>query len=416
MKLIKILFAVFFILQVVTFGQSSSSYSRLGIGDADYSFSAYGNGIGGLGISLSTPSSFDIVNPASWNKINRTRFSIDMLYSGSFLSGNSVTGFNGKAQFNGLALAFPVSDSNGATVVMGMAPYSTISYNVSQNSVDLTQASGSYQIIYNGNGGLSKAFIGTSYRLPFDVSLGATLNYYFGTLNYNSSTQFANSDASNSSYARSYNPSGVGSNFGLISPDLSTLFHSGSISDLHIGIAAEYLGKLRTDTILTSTTTTRTDTVQQGTVEMKVPVRLMAGLSFVINQKYYLSLDAAAQDWSTYSFNDVQPGDLRNATKLSLGFEYIPKQEFGTTPWQQIVWRAGISYEQTQYQVDGTGINQFSIAGGFSYPLNQGSTLDISAMYGSRGSSQPDLIKENFVKLNFGLSIGELWFWRPAEQ
>jgi hypothetical protein len=412
----KILFAVFFISQISILGQSSSSYSRLGIGDAVYSFSAYGNGIGGLGVSLANPNFFDIVNPASWNQINRTRFSIDLSYSGSFLSENSETGFNGKAQFYGLAFAFPVSDSDGATIVMGITPYSTVYYNVSQKGTDLTQATGSYQIEYNGKGGLSKAFIGSSYKLPFGLNLGATLNYYFGKIDYNATSEFTNSSASNSSFDRTYNPSGIGTNLGLISPDISTLLHSSSISNLRIGFAAEYLGKLNTDTILTSTTTSRTDTIQQGTVNMKVPIRLMAGLSFSINQNYILSLDVASQNWSNYAFNDVQSGDLKNDTKLSLGFQYNPKQELGSTLWRQIVWRAGLSYEQTQYKVDGTGINQYSISGGFSYPLGQSSTIDISLIIGSRGSSQSDLIKENFVKMNMGISIGELWFLRSNIQ
>ena len=410
MKLIKIFITVFFILQINILGQTGSSYSRLGIGDVAYSFSAYGIGIGGLGVSMANPAFFDIVNPASWNQINKTRFDVNVSYSGSFLSESSTNGFNGRAQFNGLAFAFPVSDSNGATLVMGLVPYSNVNYNVSQDGTDLTQASGYYQIVYQGNGGLSKAFIGTSYRLPFDLSLGATLNYYFGSINYIATSTFYNSSASNSNYTRTYNPSGLGSNFGLISPDISGLFHSGAISDLRIGIAAEYLGQLNADTILTSTTTSRTDTIEQGTVKMKVPVRFMAGLSFAIDQKYFFSLDAASQDWSNYSFNDVQPGDLRNATKFSAGFQYRPKQELGTTPWQQVAWRTGISYEQTQYKVDGTGINQYSIAAGLSYPLSPSNTLDITLLYGSRGSSQPDLIQERFMKINVGLSLGELWF------
>jgi len=415
MKLTKIIAAVLFILQISVYAQSGSSYSRLGIGDPVYSFSAYGLGMGGLGVSLSNQTYFDLVNPASWNQINRTRFDISLSYSGSFVSENSVNGFNGKAQFSGLALAFPVSDSNGATVVMGIVPYSNINYNVSENTADLIQNTGSYQIIYKGKGGLSKAFLGTSYRLPFDFSLGATLNYYFGSLQYSASSEFTNSDASNSSFTRTYNPSGLGSNFGVISPDLSTLFGAGSISNLRVGVAAEWMGKLNTDTILTSTTTTRTDTVEQGTVKMKVPFRLMAGLSFAIDQKYSISLDFATQDWSNYSFNDVQPGDLRNATKLSAGFLYKPKQELGMTQWQQIVWRAGVSYEQTQYKVDGTGINQYSVAGGFSFPLSPTNTFDFTILYGTRGSAQSNLIQERFVKMNVGLSLGELWFVRPVE-
>jgi hypothetical protein len=415
MKLIKILIAVFFVLQISLLAQSGSSYTRLGIGDAVYSFSAYGLGIGGLGVSLSNPSYFDIVNPASWNQINKTRFSASLSYSGSFLSENSSSGFNGQFLFNGLAFAFPVSDSNGATIVMGLVPYSTVNYNASGENGDLVQATGNYQIVYQGNGGLSKIFIGTSYRLPFDISLGATLNYYFGNINYIATSQFNNSDAANSNYNLTYSPSGLGSNIGLISPDISPLFHSGTISNFRIGFAAELLGQLRTDTILTSTTTSRTDTIVQGTIQMKIPVRFMAGLSFAINQVYCISLDAASQNWSQYSFNGVNPGDLRNATKFSAGFQYRPMQESGTTSWQQTIWRAGISYEQLQYDIDGTGINQYSVAVGFSYPLSQFNTVDLTLLYGTRGSSQSDLVLEHFIKMNIGLSLGELWFVRAKD-
>jgi len=234
MKVFKVFIAVFFILQISMLGQSSSSYSRLGIGDPIYSFSAYGLGMGGLGVSLSNPASFDIVNPASWNQINRTRFIFSLSYSGSFISENSISGFNGKAQFGGLAFAFPVSDSNGASIVMGLTPYSIVNYNVVQTGTDLAGASGSYQILYNGKGGLSKAFIGTSYKLPLDVSLGATLNYYFGSINYNSSSEFSGSNASNSSYSRTYSPSGIGTNLGLISPDISPIFNSKFRYHFHI--------------------------------------------------------------------------------------------------------------------------------------------------------------------------------------
>jgi hypothetical protein len=281
--------------------------------------------------------------------------------------------------------------------------------------VALTQVSGSYQVVYKGDGGLSKAFVGTSFRLPFDLSLGATFNYYFGSIEYVATSEFISSDASNSNYTRTYHPHGLGSNFGLVSPDISTLFQPSIISNLRVGVAAEYLGQLNTDTLLTSTTTSRTDTIEQGDVKMKVPIRLMAGLSFSLGQKYFISLDFATQNWSNYSLNDVNSGDLRNASKLSVGFQYKPKQEIGATSWQQIVWRAGFSYEQTQYKVDGTGINQYSVAGGFSFPMSQGNTFDFTLQYGSRGSSGSDLLQERFVKMNVGLSLGELWFVRPNE-
>jgi len=71
---------------------------------------------------------------------------------------------------------------------------------------------------------------------------------------------------------------------------------------------------------------------------------------------------------------------------------------------------------KTQYQVNGIGINQFSIAGGFSYPLSPTNTLDIAVQYAIRGTLESNLIQEHTISLNAGLSLGSLWFLRSAEE
>ncbi len=416
MKLIiKILSIIFFAVQICVFGQSGSSYTRLGIGDILYSYSASELAIGQLGSSLSDPSFINLVNPASWNQIKRTRFETSLSYSGLFLSDNNSKHFNGKAQFSGFTLGFPISDSNGIGLAVGLVPYSIVSYKVLGNENYLPATNDSYQVTYEGQGGLSKTFIGASYRFPFDMSVGASFEYYFGSLNYTSNASFNNSTDISTEYKRTYNPTGLGTTFGFITPDLSKLFNSSSISNLKFGLSVNYIASLNTDTILTSSSAVRTDTIGEGTTQMKIPLRLTAGISFMLNQRYIFSIDAASQAWSEYSFNNIKSNDLRNSYKLSAGFEFIPKAELGSSTWDQIIWRAGLSYEQTQYQVNNVGINQFSISGGFSYPLSYANTLDIAIQYSTRGTNQSNLIKENMIKMNVGLSLGELWFVRHEE-
>ena len=156
-------------------------------------------------------------------------------------------------------------------------------------------------------------------------------------------------------------------------------------------------------------------TIGMGSVQMKIPLRISAGLSMVLDKKYLLSLDASSQAWSNYAFNDVKSSDLRNELRLSAGFEYRPKQELGLTTWQQIIWRAGLSYEQTQYQINNIGINQFAVSGGFSFPLSYSNTIDVAIQYGISGTTDSNLIKEKIIKVNVGISIGELWFLRREE-
>ena len=411
-----ILFIIFSAVGIYSYAQVGSSYSRLGIGDVVYSYSADGLGIGGLGISLSDPQVISINNPASWNKINLTRIVASLSYGGLYLSDNSATSFYGKAQFEGFSFAFPVSRANGIAVAMGIVPYTSINYKVEQKNVGFSSSSDTYNILYQGLGGLSKTFIGASYTLPFDLSVGATFEYYFGNMSYNATTLPNNtgSDAS-TSYDRSYNPKGVGTTFGFVSPDLSKLFKSNTISNLRLGLSFNLISALSTDTLLTSISNIRTDTLGIGTVDMKVPMRISAGLSFALAKKYYLTFDAASQAWSNYSLNNIKTNELRNSLKLSAGFEFRPIFDMGMSDWQMIIWRAGVSFEKTQYQFNGVGINQFSVAGGFSYPLSPTNTIDIAIQYAIRGTLESNLFQERTISLNAGLSLGSLWFLRSKE-
>jgi len=84
----------------------------------------------------------------------------------------------------------------------------------------------------------------------------------------------------------------------------------------------------------------------------------------------------------------------------------------GSTFWEQIILRAGLSYEQTQYLIYGKGINQYSVSLGVSLPLSNENTLDFGLMYARRGTKELNLLQEDIIKLGIGFSLGELWFLR----
>ncbi len=398
--------------QGVLYSQTNSSYSRIGIGDLVYSFSAPELGFDQIAASVSSTNYIGLTNPATWFRLDMTRFQAGLAYGGLYLSDNTTKDFYGKAQFGGFAFAFPVSQEHGIAVAMGLVPYSGINYKVSQNNINTSSSIDEYNLLYEGSGGLSRAFVGSSYQMPFGLGIGASFNYYFGNLQYSSTAQFQNTNDITTKYETTYQPTGLGGDFGLISPNIAKLFKSNSISDLRAAVAFNYIAPLNTDTLLISSSAIRTDTIAFSTVKMKIPMRISAGLSVVFSDKYIVSLDLASQAWSDYSFNNVKQSDLRNSLYLSAGFEFRPKQELGSSNWQQTIWRAGFNYQQTQYKVNGVGINQFGISAGFSYPLSFANTVDFGIEAGIRGETQSNLIQEKFIKMNVGLSIGELWFLR----
>ena len=390
----------------------SSPYTRIGIGDVLYANSARKLGMGQIAVSDAEENFISYYNPAGLFKLKRTRIEFNFYYNGSFLSSDNLSSYTGKGEFSGFMIAFPVSSRYGIGTVTGLVPYSKVDYDI-RNSIQ--SPDGNYQTSYEGNGGLSKLFVGASYKLPFDLVIGATMDYYFGNVNYNSSINFIDATNTDAQYNNEYRPKGIGTTLGLISPGIDSLFGLHGIKNFRIGLAYNYIPVLKTDTVLTSFSTLGTDTVGQGIVNMKIPGRLTAGLSFVLNNKYLLSFDYAFQPWENYSFNNQAFSDLRNSSKFSLGFEFTPTLKPGSTFLEQIIWRAGLSYEQTQYLINGKGINQYSVSGGFSIPITQANTLDLGLQYAMRGTTEANQFKENTLKLYLTFSLGDIWFIREEK-
>jgi hypothetical protein len=412
-KIDKYIFTV--IITVFLFSEvfaQSSPYTRLGIGDVNYAYSARKLGMGQIAVSDAEANFISFYNPAGLFNLRRTRIEFNFDYNGSFLSGNNLTNYRGNGEFAGFMFAFPISSKNGIGAVSGLVPFSNVNYDVLNT---IQSADGDYQTSYKGSGGLSKIFIGSSYKLPFNLVIGATLDYYFGNINYNSSIKFINQTNANAQYNDEYRPKGIGTTLGLISPDMTGLLGLEGITNLRLGLTYNYIPDLETDTVLTSISTLGIDTVSAGIVNMKIPGRLTAGLSFALNNNYLLSFDYAFQAWEKYSFNDKTYRDLRNSSKISLGFEYTPEKRPGASFWEQIIWRAGLSFEQTQYFINDKGINQYSVSGGFSIPITQANTVDLGLRYSMRGTVDPGYFRENTIKLYLTLSLGDIWFIREEK-
>jgi len=296
---------------------------------------------------------------------------------------------------------------------MGLVTFSRVSY----SSVGTIQSSDpnipSYQVSYEGSGGLSKLFIGSSVKLPFGFLGGATLDYYFGNLNYYSYINFDDNVTNiNTSFDNDHRATGFGTTLGIISPNLKDAFGMNSFSDFRIGFSVNYISDLTTDTLLTSTSNTLVDTSAFSSTKMSIPIRLNGGISFVLSNMYKFNLEYEFQPWSDFKLGDVKSQNLRDAQKFSTAFEYVPIRKAGMSLWEQMVWRAGLSYEETQYKFNGQGINQYSVFGGFSFPMGIENTIDLGIEYGIRGTQDNNLLKENFIKMYLGISLGELWFLR----
>lgn len=412
--IMKFKYIIFFItlFSAFVFSQSSSTYTRYGIGDMNYTYSARSLSLGKTGVGMLNSNFVESLNPASWADIKLTRFEFSLVLNGVRLSDKSDSRFYTDAEFKGFTFAFPISEKYGIGFAAGLIPYSRISYEIKETGTSVLADSGEYSLNYKGSGGLSKLFMGASYRTPFDWIIGASAEYYFGRRKYISTINFSNTTYNSGEYELDYRSTGFGTTVGIISQNFSDLLNSETISNLRLGVSINIISNLSTDSSLTINPTTSADTVVNGNSDMKIPYRLITGVTLQLSNKYTINLDYIFQPWSNYSFNGIKSANLGDVSRIGLGFEYFPKTEISSSKWEQIIWRTGLSYETTQYVINGEDIKQYSVFGGFSIPLGASNTFDVGLQYSLRGTTDSNLVKENFYKINVGLSFGELWFLR----
>ncbi|MFH1197341.1 MAG: hypothetical protein V1720_16705 [bacterium] len=390
-----------------------SVYTRFGLGDLHHSYLAPRFGMGGGGVSLSESNYLSAINPASWYRLNMTRFETGVGFSLTGAADNSNTSDYSQSLFSGFLFGFPIQKDLGISFVCGIVPFSDVKYEVFDNSFNAALGE-DIKTTFGGSGSLSKVFFGTSSKLPLDFVIGASFEYYTGKIEYSTSVEFGDdSKYRDLTFSKSKNYGGMGGTFGLISSDLSTLFGWDKLTDFRIGSSLSFTGKFDTDTSEVSETVLGSSTFSSGVAQTEIPYKLSLGTSFFFDKDFLVTIDYTMQPWSEFKYQNVSSNQLRDFTRVSAGVEYKNKNERLNTFWEQVALRGGFSYEQTQYLINGKGIDQMALHLGCSLPMSQTSTIDIGFMAGIRGTKENDLLKETFIKTMVSINFGDLWFVRP---
>lgn len=410
MRQLKI-FILFLFSASLVLADGGSIYSRFGLGDLHSPFSARRFALGELGIALSDKNYLSFINPAGLNELQFTRFETGFLYTGDNAQNSALSVFHTNLHFNGLMTGFPIDHDYGISFAIGLVPFSDVAYEVLQ-----TQSNplvDDHTVRFSGEGGISKFVMGASYRLPLDFALGVTYDYYFGRIGNNSSVTFVSgSTMRNASYHRETSYHGIGLSAGLISSNLSKILGISDLKDFKIGLVFSPEVTLSADSVDNSTSSIGTIAISSGSSKTKLSYKLGVGASFNLINKYTFVLDYLYQPFSQFTNNGFQSSNLQDYYKMSLGFEFRDSENRSDSFWDHITLRTGISYEQSQYKINGYGINQFSIYGGVAFPISYDNTIDLGLQYGKRGTTDNNLISENIFKFNVTLSLGEIWFLR----
>lgn len=456
-----------------SFSQSltSSPYSRYGLGEMNLQTFAAPSAMGGSFIAYQqdsiAPYYINIANPASLAGIRQSVFEVGGQSQFTTISSSSISLKKQNTNFSYGSVGFPLKRIGGAA--FGIMPYSTVGYKIT--STEDAANVGMMKYIFQGDGGTNKVFIGTGLK-PFyrsemkflhsalhdslmthglskkykrvkfgkqlltQLSIGATANYLFGTINqttdviYPGSITYFNTKRQRTVQINDFSFAGglqtsftidsvkrhgkrralrekikIGAGFFINTPDQLNAKQSNIIYNY----ALDGFGIERPkDTVLNSVSS-----------DGKITLPLEMGLGFSIKkgEKLNVLFDAATTNWKGFKYFDAPTTSLKNSYRVSAGLNYVPnKLAFGSSNYyKRVQYRLGVTYSDGYLDLKNSSISNYAVTAGFGFPVGIGrfddvAIVNISAQYGKMGTTSNNLLQEDYIRLVLGFTFNKRWF------
>lgn len=425
-KLVLVFIAVFAI-QCYAQEGTASPYSFYGIGSLKFKGTVENRSMGGLSIytdsihvNLRNPASYATKNIEGWEGSRPIKFSVGGSYSSANLKSTSSTDNTSSTTFDYLALSIPIGKFGFG---FGMVPYTSVGYKLeSLNSND--------NILnrFKGEGGVNKTYLGLGYLITDGLSIGVDAHYNFGNIQ-NSTIEFA------------YDGDGVP----LLYQSRET--NRSDLSGLSLNIGLSYKTMLNEKLELVSgltytpesnltsknerafsTITLNQDSGQEFIVnnieadlsisglketELVMPSQYSFGVGIGEPKKWFVGAEYSGQKTSDFSnaLYSSSTTTYEDASTISVGGFFIPKYNAFQGFFKKTVYRAGVRYEKTGLNINDQSINEFGISFGVGLPLGNGiSSANLGFEVGKRGTTNNNLIQENFINFQISLSLADRWF------
>jgi len=415
----KIIFGAALLSLSQTFAQqgTASPYSYYGFGDKHFKGTNEIKAMGSLAV-YSDSLRLNTLNPASYSKLQMTTFSLGASYKGSTLKNNTGTEKTTSGSFDYLAIAIPAGKFGFA---FGVMPYSFVGYNV-QNVNEINNTTEARQ--YTGEGGLNRTFLGLSYKINKNFSVGVDGAYIFGDTE-TSLAKFLTNNGEGVALTRGTRVRNL-NNYSGFSINAGLNFEQAINKDLTVYASATYSPEMTLKNDQTKILATVEANNDIGFVEvdskterttdekMLLPTNFSFGAGIGNHLKWFIGAEYTSNQTSKYnSFYSYENAHYNDYSKIGIGGFYTPKYNSFTSYFERMTYRAGVNFENTGLVINNEDIKGLNANVGIGFPVGRyNSSLNIGFEYGQRGNTNMGLIKENYYGFNIGFSLSDVWFKR----
>jgi len=302
---------------------------------------------------------------------------------------------------------------------MGLGQISSVNYSILVKG-QVTNSDLSSINRVEGEGGISEAYLSYGFVLAKNLSLGIHGSYLFGSTIRTNQLALLNPDEAEFGFQTEYYERLTVSDV-TYKAGLHYYFKAGSKSNIHVGATYHAFGNINgkefakiADFGQASRPDTDGDVLsnnEKGTIF--IPSNLGYGISYEKINKFVIGLEAQMQNFSQYrSFAGVQ-GELGDTYRVALGGQIVPNFSMASNVFKRSTIRFGVEYQQTPFILNQTQITDIGINFGASVPINSLSLMNFAFKFGSRGTLNNNLIKEDYFGLTLGFSLNDnTWFYK----
>jgi hypothetical protein len=396
----------------------NSPYTRYGLGNlVENGMDPRITAMGGLYYGLQGNNLINTANPASYAAFDSISFVFDAGIFGALtnLQTDKLSDQGSYISLSHLMFGFPVT--RWWRTSLGILPFSFVGYDIyfEEELEGITKALFAYQ----GSGGLSQLYWGNAFKIGKKLSVGFNMKYMFGSITRSRGISFPDSLEMKNTYIRgTMRPSDFYGEIGVqyktnLPKDLFMVIGGVFGPQVKINSSASYLatttfGDINTAQFYYDTIEVRHN--EKGSFTL--PVRIGTGVTTGKEGKWIAGADFLWQNWEKFRYYG-QSDSLLNRWNISVGGEYIPNAHSNSSYLQKVAYRAGFHFGETPLNLQGKHLQEFGISFGFGLPIKKSkSTVNLSASFGKRGTTQNGLIQENFFRFTLGVNVFENWFFK----
>lgn len=429
-----------------------SPYSMYGPGELLTPGNVQMRSMGGIGIGLRSIGQVNTQNPAAASMVSRKSFLFDVGFDGTHYRNNqhkfdaagSVKGvaktvYN-TANIHSIAFALPLAKSVGLN--FAVAPYSSVGYKIKNTDQQADNWADIGRVMYqhSGDGDITEVKLAVGWAITRHISIGVAAKYFWGYLERNYSTEFADVVTGWGTYASTVGVDRYVVNNFKMQAGAQISFISNENRLLTLGLTYDLGGKLNPNKESYVYTNSVINAINPYPVrdriealELCVPHEVGAGLYYA-DRMIAWGLDYKYSAWGlangSYSESMANREDVvayNDTHTLKAGFEITPRRTDVRNYFNRVSYRVGARVANYYQTFAGERVNQLAVTAGLGFPVKiwGASSFNLGFEYGRFSSpgavqisgAKVGLVTQNYYKLSIGFSlfsadVSDHWFVR----